>query len=310
MRIRTSLMVAFASSLCACGAATPTDDSTQEIVGGAVDSGDAAVGIVWVTSSGESCTGTRIAPNVVITAAHCLLDPGATVPHTDVTFYTGNGSAQPWNGGHLHAPFGMKAFTVKSVVADPGYVPGCPSVGDVALLYLANNWKPQGYAAYATSAGDEPTVGQSVTTVGFGLHEDNTAGIKRSATGVVSAWPTVPDRSADLLFVERDVTATGGLASRGDSGGPLFYNGKLAGTVKCQTTTDDLNHDEYYERLDSSYVAGFVTSQVATFEAACRNDCAAFYTDCGTDCLCLAQYYQCLRGCGVNKPVISCFGGL
>src|SRR5437764_683576 len=76
-----------------CGAPTADDASTDAeaaavdpagIQGGAVDAGDPAVGLVWIRGGGF-CSGALIAPDLVLTAGHCVEQEVAG-------FYTGTGS--------------------------------------------------------------------------------------------------------------------------------------------------------------------------------------------------------------------------
>src|SRR5439155_15051516 len=72
----------------ACGGGAGDAAATEEpIQGGRRDSGDPAVGVVWFQGGGF-CSGALIAPDVVLTAGHCVQQPLAG-------FYTGAGTATP-----------------------------------------------------------------------------------------------------------------------------------------------------------------------------------------------------------------------
>ena len=82
MRIALAVL---AASLAACGGLSTDSAQDAEIQGGKKDTGHPAVGLVWI-STGGFCTGTLIAPQAVLTAAHCVADRVSV-------FYTGTGTA-------------------------------------------------------------------------------------------------------------------------------------------------------------------------------------------------------------------------
>src|SRR3954471_11310247 len=97
-------------SLVACSSAeqsSPDESTSSELQGGTKDTGDPAVGMIWYEGGGF-CTGTLIAPTVVLTAGHCVQDP-------IVGFYTGTGTAtknmaeNPARGFTKHAVIGSMA---------------------------------------------------------------------------------------------------------------------------------------------------------------------------------------------------------
>jgi hypothetical protein len=221
----------------ACGA--PADDSTssadEAIQGGATDSGDPAVGLVWFQGGGF-CTGTLISPTVVLTAGHCVQDPIDG-------FYTGSGKATANIGTNPVA--GMTKHAVSGMAAHPTYKAGnCPNnTLDIGLIHLAapiTNITPVKF----TSGGALPAAGSSCEAIGYGTHTSGSTDTyekKRSGTEVFE--------SSTSMAVE--VKMGSALADHGDSGGPLICGGVIIGTTSCHNDGDYPQHQqEYYARVD------------------------------------------------------------
>src|SRR5207248_5816393 len=70
-----SLMLLFAALFCACASPESAHVSKRSspIIGGTTDSGHAAVVLLYNSQNSSLCSGTIIAPNVVLTAAHCTV---------------------------------------------------------------------------------------------------------------------------------------------------------------------------------------------------------------------------------------------
>lgn len=179
----------------ACGEANePSErDDVQGIVGGQLDSGHPAVGLVGVPDPTVGfCTATLIAPDWIATARHCKSLRG---------FYTGTDVSD----------FDFHAVEDRVYYAERG---------DVALLRLR---EPITDIATVKLATVLPRIGEECTAVGFGgsdTRQPSYKGIKRTGKlRVVSA-----NRSA--------VVAGGGHSlDGGDSGGPLLCRGKIVGVA-------------------------------------------------------------------------------
>ena len=78
-----SLLIGVISLFTAMGSALAGPFYT---VGGNTETGHPAAGALMYNGE-QSCTGTLIAPKVVLTAAHCLVDFGSALGHS---FYLGN----------------------------------------------------------------------------------------------------------------------------------------------------------------------------------------------------------------------------
>jgi len=169
------------------------DTSEQAIIGGIADSGDPAVAALIVRAGANAgqphCTATLIAPNRLLTAAHCINDSNTYEVHFGDRF----------DSGRAHLVSGIRRH---------------PSAShDLAIVTLARGVVippvPIGRAALSPSA-----VGQTVRIVGFGRNgQPSGIGVKRFASTTISA---VNDR-----FI-RVGSGSGPQKCNGDSGGPTL----------------------------------------------------------------------------------------
>ncbi len=178
------------------------------IVGGAAPATEGVFRsvVTIVGSRGNSCSGTLIAPNLVLSVAHCV-GPGA-----DYKIVEYGRDRQP------------RLRNVKRVAAHPGFdmktMLAHRATADVALLQLEapkNNPSAIGVPQTPLAAGNKFTIaGIGVTVRGDG----RSAGIVRSADLVATGHPgTLQIRLVDSATNG----ASAGLgACTGDSGGPVF----------------------------------------------------------------------------------------
>src|SRR6185436_7106655 len=155
-----------------CGAQSstpePTEQTQQAMSGGQVDSGDPAVGILFShtgTHVNESCTGTLIAPNVVLTAGHCF--------DTNImdAFYLGQGVAvQSGDTDWEKATVNMRRIAIDQWARQPNYRMNTgtpPTVLDVAVGHLAQPVIDVAPVGIGTAP---PPANSMARTVGFGRH--------------------------------------------------------------------------------------------------------------------------------------------
>lgn len=174
-------------------------------------------------SVGELCSGALIAPDLVLTAAHCVMDEAS------------------YRIVSINRAFKTQAVHVTTMVVHPAFVPGTtprtqPGV-DLAILKLERPLGPD-FVPYdprlaATIADD-----QRVTIAGFGLlseRQKRTARTLREAPLLVSG--TVEARNYVQIAVDprRRAETLGAGACHGDSGGPVLAGSRdgyrLAGIV-------------------------------------------------------------------------------
>jgi secreted trypsin-like serine protease len=191
--------------------------------------GWAARAIVMVIDPrGDLCTGTAIARDLVLTAAHCV----ARKERYEVKPYQ-TGDAIPVRSVAVHPRFDLENYAMSRATAD------------VALIKLAAPL-PDVIVPAALAAPRRVQVGERLTIAGFGTTVDRSAaglGIPRMAKLTVTGHPG----SLQIRLVD---PATHNLrpglgACTGDSGAPAFdgeglhKSGQVIGVVSWTTAADD-----------------------------------------------------------------------
>jgi len=251
----------------------------RAIVGGAPDTTHVAVVAIQPVSPscGQppteiQCTGTLVAPRIVVTAAHCLNDVD-TAQLMAVTFAADVATA-------------TDADRVRAIDAriDPTWTSG---VDDVALLRLEQDAP----VAPATLDLTSPAkTSASVTVVGFGADGAGNTGKRLSGTALVGT----------VGAGDFEISASPAMTCNGDSGGPAFEtegSGEQIvgitsyGNEACTTGTE--------MRVDA--LSSFLTSAMADLSAAlpprpaldtsvdtCTATCAS-HADCPIGMWCVAR---------------------
>ena len=169
------------------------------IIGGRVETGYPAVG-AFLEEGRWFCTGTVVAPRVVLTAAHCLNEfPGPT----GIEFFLGDDANFPDSG---------RRIAVASLHVHPDYAQ--TDNADIAVALLAEDADVDPMSVRLEPM-DTSIVGQVATFVGFGfVVQDVEGGAKHSVDIAVS--------ELNDYFVGYN---TPGLNTcQGDSGGPAFFD--------------------------------------------------------------------------------------
>lgn len=266
-----------------------SDDAPAPITGGTLDTGDPAVVAVVArrtacdAPSPPQCTGTLIAPRVVLTAAHCV-DAASSAGALEVVL-----------GADVLAQPTPRHIMVVASSAHPSYDAETKDY-DLALLLLA---EPAGESpvALASTAMTDAAIGLPVRAVGFGATTGGPAivdGKKREGTMLVRSL-------AQVTFETEPGPA---LSCGGDSGGPIFFDGgggeqlvavTAAGDPGCRSYAINARVDQYVADFIDPFVAMAAAAPVVTSPAspgdlcdiACERDgdCPAFFSCEQTRCV-------------------------
>ena len=159
--------------------------------------------VVLIVSAGSLCSGVAIAPDLVLTAAHCVLGKGK---YRLVTYEGGRSSVKE----------------AARVVPHPQFAPRADAP-DLALVKLATPLSSTLIPAAFSERRTPPSVGERFVVAGFGVAtagQRRTAGTLRAATLVVTDRPS--SQQISLVDPKNLGEAPGLGVCNGNSGGPVF----------------------------------------------------------------------------------------
>lgn len=186
-----------------------------------------------------SCSGTAVTPNIVVTAAHCLING---IQSVEVDTFSGN--------------FPVAGYVVPSSLST-----------DETQSYIFNDVAIVGIAGKLTSFTAPLLISRSVAAGETSLVAGYGDNFAPTVNSVQVGWTTIENVTPNHIFVHIGPNSSG--PCHGDSGGPLFVwqNGEAVLTgVASQNDPSNFNaecteeHTTLYTNLQNPEVFGFISA--------------------------------------------------
>ena len=286
------------------------EQATLPIVGGDTETGFPGVCALTAVQvglgyAGPFCSCTVIAPNWILTAAHCVtaMPADGFYPTAVLTRLFIGSDARP-NG--TKGPMEGKTYMVDKLIPHPKYNPQ-KTENDIALVHLAEpvqDVEPMAYKATALQVSE--VVGKEILYVGFGV----TNGINKQGAGVKRSVHVKMKSLADKSYMSQEY---GVGVCFGDSGGPgIFEAADGTKTVIGVNSTvfgmgqDPCGGNSFQTRVD--VFAQWITNYLISPPPSCQKDATMCW--CPEGCqsngacdnsvcqtLSCQRVYDCFRAC-------------
>jgi len=226
MRVLTAIAGAFlaALSLAPVASAAPEDpDMSPMIIGGSYAQNFPYAARLFANGR-DNCSATKIAPQWILTAEHCVAS--ATARYT-------------FRAGSLDQTSGGQLVTGDRVIKHPS--------ADLALVHVTTSM-----SSPFSPLGNPVSVGNTVQLYGWGATCTNQPEINCQSRYLKVANTRVTStngrdyRGGQAISVQR----VDGIAAGGDSGGPMFANGRQVGVA---STSDRATRSNYTSLNNTSY---------------------------------------------------------
>lgn len=204
-----------------------TGHAVSPIEGGTVDDETTAVVGVRDGAKGTLCTGTLVAPNLVLTALHCVAETSQPTGGTELSY------CEVTQVGATTSPDELAVTTATSIDQAPEHgVVGVLTTPegesalcgrDLALLILASPLPPEEASPMTPRVDGSLEVGQLYSAFGFGGTEEAGAGLgvrrRRDGLSIACVGEACPDTSFVPEVAWNEWLGQNGICP-GDSGGP------------------------------------------------------------------------------------------
>jgi secreted trypsin-like serine protease len=254
--IFSALVLSLSAQLAHAGTESTNIIGGTTVSSGSTDGASTVALVITVTKGQAICTGSLLAADIIVTAAHCVTsDTGGTVPAKNIAIVFGQ---------DIRASSRI-VVRASGVMKNSKYNPrsGGNDQNDIAIINFAGGL-PSGYQkATLLSSKSSIATGSSAVLIGYGV---NTMAAGGSGEGILrEVTVQVADGNfarTEILLDQRNQKG----ACHGDSGGPAFArdsSGQLllwgvTNRGNPDTAPDDCAHYSVYTRISAQ--AAFVNS--------------------------------------------------